>query len=78
VPKAGSRRPSAHGPGKERAFRGLVLVFVLSFMNLVGVLLTATVLGGIAPWTRWQFIGLFGVVEVASGLANVLSPNIWR
>jgi hypothetical protein len=55
-----------------------VLVFVLSFLNLVGVLLTATVLGGVAPWTRWQFIGLFGVVEVASGLANVLSPNIWR
>ncbi|HET6684815.1 MAG TPA: hypothetical protein VFG75_14080 [Gaiella sp.] len=61
-----------------RAFRGLALVFVLSFMNLVGVLLTATVLGGIAPWSRWQFIGMFGVVEVASGLANVLSPNVWR
>ena len=61
-----------------RAFRGLALVFVLSFMNLVGVLLTATVLGGIAPWSRWQFIGMFGVVEAASGLANVLSPNVWR
>lgn len=63
---------------RGRAFRGLALVFVLSFMNLVGVLLTATVLGGIAPWSRWQFIGMFGVVEVASGLANVLSPNVWR
>jgi hypothetical protein len=51
---------------------------VLSFLNLVGVLLTATVLGGIAPWSRWQFIGMFGVVETASGLANVISPNIWR
>jgi hypothetical protein len=78
VPEAGSRAPSERGPGAERAFRGLALVFVLSFLNLVGVLLTATVVGGIAPWTRWQFIGLFGVVEVASGLANVLSPNIWR
>ena len=63
---------------RGRAFRGLALVFVLSFMNLVGVLLTATVLGGIAPWSRWQFIGMFGVVEVASGLANVFSPNVWR
>ena len=40
--------------------------------------MTAAALGGLAPWTRWQFIGLFGVVEVASGLANVISPNIWR
>ena len=61
-----------------RAFRGLALVFVLSFLNLTGVLLTATVLGGIAPWSSWQFIGMFGVVEAASGLANVVSPNIWR
>lgn len=37
-----------------------------------------TALGGVAPWTRWQFIGAFGVLEAASGLANVISPNIWR
>lgn len=61
-----------------RAFRGLALVFSLSFLNLVGVLVTATAVGGVAPWSRWQFIGMFGVVEAASGLANVLSPNIWR
>jgi hypothetical protein len=61
-----------------RAFRGLALVFALSFLNLIGVLVTATAVGGVAPWSRWQFIGLFGVVEAASGLANVLSPNIWR
>jgi hypothetical protein len=42
------------------------------------VIVTAAALGGLAPWTPWQFIGLFGVVEVASGLANVISPNIWR
>ena len=42
------------------------------------MIVTAAALGGLAPWTRWQFIGLFGVVEVASGLANVISPNIWR
>lgn len=61
-----------------RAFRGLALVFFLSFVNLVGVIVTATALGGLAPWSRWQFIGMFGVVEAASGLANVISPNLWR
>jgi hypothetical protein len=64
--------------GTGRAFRGLALVFVLSFLNLVGVLLTVTALGGLAPWSRWQFIGMYGVIETASGLANVISPNIWR
>jgi hypothetical protein len=66
-----------HRSGR-RAFRGLALVFALSFLNLLGVLVTATALGGVSPWSRWQFIGMFGVIEVASGLANVISPNIWR
>jgi hypothetical protein len=61
-----------------KAFRGLVLVFILSFLSLAGVLLTVTALGGADPWSAWQFIGLFGVVEAASGLANVIVPNIWR
>jgi hypothetical protein len=64
--------------GSGRAFRGLVLVFLLSFLNLIGLVLTTTALGGLAPWSRWQFIGAFGVIEAASGLANVISPNIWR
>ena len=68
--------PARQGSG--RAFRGLVFVFLLSFVNLVGVIVTATALGGLAPWSRWQFIGLFGVIEAASGLANVVSPNVWR
>lgn len=51
---------------------------MLSFVNLVGVIVTATALGGLAPWTRWQFIGMYGALEAASGLANVISPNIWR
>jgi hypothetical protein len=68
----GGERPSG------RAFRGLFLVFLLSFVNLVGIVVTVTALGGLADWSRWQFIGLFGLVEVASGLANVVSPNIWR
>jgi hypothetical protein len=65
-------------PQRRRAFRGLALVFVLSFLNLVGVIVTVTALGGLGPWSRWQFIGLYGVIEAASGLANVISPNIWR
>ncbi len=69
---------AAAATGSGRAFRGLVLVFLLSFLNLLGLILTVTALGGVAPWTRWQFIGAFGVIEAASGLANVLSPNIWR
>ncbi len=64
--------------GTGRAFRGLALVFVLSFLNLLGVIVAVTALGGLEPWSAWQFIGLFGVIEAASGLANVISPNIWR
>jgi hypothetical protein len=64
--------------GSGRAFRGLALVFILSFINLVGVIFTVIALGGLAPWSRWQFIGMYGVIEAASGLANVISPNIWR
>jgi hypothetical protein len=65
-------------PGSGRAVRGLALVFVLSFVNLLGVIVTAAAVGGVAPWSRWQFIGMYGVLEAASGLANVISPNIWR
>jgi hypothetical protein len=73
---ANQQPADSHGSG--RAFRGLILVFVLSFVNLFGVLVTVTALGGLAPWSRWQFVGAFGVVEAASGLANVLTPNLWR
>jgi hypothetical protein len=76
VQQSGGDKDARQGSG--RAFRGLALVFVLSFLNLVGVLVTVTALGGLAPWSRWQFIGMYGVLEVASGLANVISPNIWR
>jgi hypothetical protein len=74
------RQPGADGRaewGSGRAFRGLVLVFLLSLLNLIGLIVTVTALGGLAPWSSWQFIGLFGVIEAASGLANVISPNIW-
>jgi hypothetical protein len=74
---AGSQR-AERATGKARAFRGLPFVFLLSFFNLVGLIVTAAALGGLAPWSRWQFVGAFGVLEAASGLANVISPNIWR
>jgi hypothetical protein len=51
---------------------------VLSFLNLIGLVLITTALGGVDPWSRWQFIGAFGLIEAASGLANVISPNIWQ
>jgi hypothetical protein len=73
-----ARGDTGAAQGSGRAFRGLVLVFALSFLNLIGLILTLTALGGLAPWSRWQFIGVFGVIEAASGLANVISPNIWR
>jgi hypothetical protein len=63
---------------RRRAVSGLFLTFVLSFVNLVGIIFTLIALGGLEPWSRWQFIGAFGVLEAASGLANVISPNIWR
>ncbi len=63
---------------RRRAFSGLVLTFCLSFVNLVGIVFTLIALGGLAPWSRWQFIGAYGVLEAASGIANVISPNIWR
>jgi len=63
---------------RRRAFGGLFLTFVLSFVNLVGIIVTLVALGGLEPWSPWQFIGAFGVLEAASGLANVISPNIWR
>jgi hypothetical protein len=61
-----------------RAFRGLILVFALSFVNFVGLMLTVTMFGGLGEWTRWQFAGMFGLIEAASGLASVIAPNAWR
>jgi hypothetical protein len=73
------RRSDSDGKdGSGRAFRGLLLTFLLSFINLTGIVFTLTALGGLAPWSRWQFVGAFGVLETASGLANVVTPNIWR
>lgn len=62
----------------SRAFRGLTLVFILTFVNLVGLLLTVGSLGLLEGWSRSQFVGLFGVIETAAGLSNILAPNIWH
>ena len=69
---------SADSPNKSRAFRGLTLVFVLTFVNFVGIMVTLTSLGGLEPWTRLQFLGLFGVIETAAGLSNIIAPNLWH
>ncbi len=62
----------------SRAFRGLALVFVLTFVNLIGAALAVTALGGLGEWTRWQFVGLFGAIETAAGLSNIIAPNVWH
>jgi hypothetical protein len=72
-----TQRPAPR-EGAARAFRGLALVFLLSFLSLAGVMLTVTALGGLGEWTAWQFVGVFGLLEAGSGLANIISPNIWR
>jgi hypothetical protein len=78
ISATGAISSSRDKQGGGRAFSGLLLAFVLSFLNLVGILLSITAFGGLGEWTRWQFIGLFGLIEAASGLSNVIVPNIWR
>lgn len=60
------------------SFRGLALGFTLSALNLAGAFLTLLALGGLGDWTGTQFIGLFGLLEIATGLAFVVGPNVWR
>ena len=69
---------SREGNAGTPAIRGLLLTFALSFVNLVGIIFTLLALGGLEPWSAWQFVGAFGILEAASGIANVISPNIWR
>jgi hypothetical protein len=75
---AESARPGTRARIEGRAFRGLALTFAFSFVNLVGVLITAASVGGLGDWSRWQFIGLYGLVEGASGAASIILPNIWH
>lgn len=61
-----------------RAFRGLALGLTLSVLNLCGAFLTLLALGGLGEWTGRQFVGLFGLLEVATGAAFIIGPNVWR
>jgi hypothetical protein len=61
-----------------RAARALVATLVLSFVNLVGAFVALSLLGGLEPWTERQFVGLFGLIEFAMGLAYLFAPNAWR
>lgn len=61
-----------------RALRGLSLGLTLSVLNLFGAFLTLLALGGLGEWTGTQFVGLFGLLEVATGAAFVIGPNVWR
>jgi hypothetical protein len=75
IPSSGRRRAAGRGP---RALRGLIGVFLLSLLNLIGAFFALMAIGGIAPWTQWQFIGIFGFMEIATALALLIAPNVWR
>jgi hypothetical protein len=66
------------GSSLKRTLRFGLPGFVLSFVNLIGAFLTIAALGGLGAWSEWQFIGLFGAVEVATGIAFIIGPNIWH
>ena len=60
------------------ATRGLALGLSISTMNLLGMFLTLLVLGGLGEWTAMQFVGAFGLYEIATAIAFMFAPNIWR
>lgn len=60
------------------AVRGLVLGLSISFMNLVGLFFMLLLLGGLGDWTTVQFVGAFGVFEIATAVAFLFCPNVWR
>jgi hypothetical protein len=66
------------GKSIRRTLRYGLPGFVLSFINLAGAFLTIAALGGLGAWSDWQFIGFFAAVEVATGIAFVIGPNIWH
>ena len=58
--------------------RGLVLGLSISFFNLVGMFFMLILLGGLGEWTNMQFVGAFGIFEVATAIAFIFCPNLWR
>jgi hypothetical protein len=77
-PNPAGCQPASSTGGAPRAVRGLLLGFILSFLNLLGAFLALMAIGGLGAWTGWQFIGLFGLLEAATGVAFVFGPNVWR
>lgn len=61
-----------------RSLRGLTLGLTLSVLNLAGAFLALLALGGLGGWSGTQFIGLFGLLEIATGVAFIIGPNVWR
>lgn len=61
-----------------RLLRGLGLGLSLSAVNLAGAFLTVLAIGGLGEWSRAQFLGLFGIIELATGIGFIFLPNIWR
>lgn len=62
----------------KRALRGLALGLSISGLNLLGMFLTLVVVGGLGDWSTSQFVGAFGVFEIATAFAFMFCPNIWR
>jgi hypothetical protein len=58
--------------------RGLVLGLSISFMNLVGLFFMLLLLGGLGDWSTMQFVGAFGIFEIATAIAFLFCPNVWR
>lgn len=58
--------------------RQFIVGITLTVFNLFGALLTLSAIGGRGDWTVWQFVGLFGLIEWATGIAIVLGPNAWQ
>lgn len=77
--------PSFEGAAGEELKTGglkggvaLVAVFIFSFVSFGAVMLSLASVGELGNWTEWQFVGLFGVIEFAAGLAAIVAPNVWR
>lgn len=62
----------------KKALRGLTLGLSISFFNLVGMFFMLLLLGGLGEWTSMQFVGAFGIFEIATAIAFIFAPNLWR
>lgn len=60
------------------AVRGLTLGLSISFFNLIGMFFMLLLLGGLGEWSNMQFIGAFGIFEIATAIAFIFCPNLWR